>query len=100
MTITLLVLCMTQPTKKMPGPIVIPERNKSYTHTIIPCRQFGTPPIKITSEEEQGKDQKEKNDGGDTREEEDRREDKTQADDCGQEADEDDFLDYSDSDFI
>ena len=65
------------------------------------CGQFDTPPVNITMEEDQ---EEEKQDGGDTREEqykqEDRKEDmdKRKREDCGQ--DEDDFLDYSDSDFI
>ena len=51
-------------------------------------------PIKI-KEEDQGEDQRRKN-----KEEEDRKEDKTMAD-SGQEIDkEDNYLDYSDLDFI
>ena len=57
-------------------------------------------PVMITSEEDQVEDQKEKNDGGDTMEEEGRKQDKAQVDDSGQEADEDNSSDYSDSGFI
>ena len=61
------------------------------------------PPVKLPKEEDQREVQKEENNGGNTRDkEEDRKEDsdKTQAVESGQEAVEDDNLDYSDSNFI
>ena len=55
---------------------------------------FVAPLVKTIKEEHEGEDKKEKTNGGNTKEEEE----KTQ--DTGQEADNDDYLDYSDSDFI
>ena len=58
------------------------------------------PPVKTLKEEDQGEDHKEKKNRGETnREEEDGKEDKIHAD-SGQEAEEEDYLDYSQTLFI
>ena len=103
---------MTQPAKKMPNPIVILNET-SFRPRLLPpeictktrrgCpnphEQFICPTSQTTIDEDyQGEDKKEKNSGGDTKKEEDRKEDKMQ--DSRQEVDDDDYLDYSDSDFI
>ena len=105
-------LFMTQPTKKMPYPIVT-EMKKTLDPKYCPSNyvlkeeedaptlvdNLVAPPVMATKED-QVEDNKEKINRGETnREEEDRKEGKRQAD-SGQEAgEEDDYLDYSDSDF-